>query len=301
MAIWIGQAGGLRIASAASDQMFTSLDPGDIDVQTRRFSFEDPRVMLSAGDLVWIRRIDANGDPTGTLDFVAGHGYPDGQWFVNADAVGGIRLYALWADAVNDTRANAVPLQAITSGYRVSYQIMQGDDECLAQTVSWVLNTDREVADFTSLGDGFRQKMSTLVSGSGELDCFFDYAAGRACSDEEDATPSIYLHQLALRQEIGAKFTGVFLMKQSGSIPLGQLLDDVEARKELFYKADCIVTAVASELSAEEPIHSKVKFVTTGPIQLLLGYPSDYLLQEQYPNDKVMQETGFGILLETPA
>jgi hypothetical protein len=84
-------------------------------------------------------------------------------------------------------------------------------------------------------------------------------------------------------------------------VPLAQIISKKERKKELFYRAECVVTAVASELTAEEPIHSKITFVTTGPIQLLFGFPSDYLLQEQYPYDKVMQETGFGILLETPA
>lgn len=307
MAIWLGQAGGIRIASAASDRMFSGIDPANIDPSVNRFFFDNGKVTLSTGDFVWIRRVDANGDPEGMLDFISGQAWsdstqhPDGQWFVNADAVGGIRLYEDWTDAVNDTRSNAISLQAISSGYRVSYQVMQGAEECLGQTISWTLNTDREVADFTSLGDGFRQNMATLVSGSGELDCFFDLASDRACSEEEGSMPSLYLHQLALRQEIGAKFTGVFLMKQVGSVPLNELVDKAEAVKELFYKAECVVTAIASELSPKEPIHSRITFVTTGPIQLLFGFPSGYLLQEEPPNDKVMQETDFGILLETPA
>jgi len=307
MAIWLGQAGGIRIASAASERIFTEIDPGDVDSAINRFSFEDPRITLTTGDLVWIRRVDANGDPNGLLEFVSPQGWsdntrhPDGQWFVNVDAVGGIRLYQNWSEAVNDTRSQAVPLRSVGSKHRVSYEIKEGAEECLAQTISWTLNTDREVADFTSLGDGFRQNMSTLVSGSGDLDCFFDFASGRACSGEGDAAPAFYLHQLALRQEVGAKFIGVFLMKQVNAVPLAQIISKEERKKELFYRAECVVTAVASELTAEEPIHSKIKFVTTGPIQLLFGFPSDYLLQEQDPYDKVMQETGFGILLETPA
>jgi hypothetical protein len=58
---------------------------------------------------------------------------------------------------------------------------------------------------------------------------------------------------------------------------------------------------VATELIADQPIHSKISFVTTGPIRLLFDLPSDYLLQEQDPQDKVLQESGFGILLEVPS
>jgi hypothetical protein len=41
--------------------------------------------------------------------------------------------------------------------------------------------------------------------------------------------------------------------------------------------------------------------VTTGAIQLLYTRAADYLLQEQVPNDKILQESDFGVWLETPA
>jgi len=180
--------------------------------------------------------------------------------------------------------------------------VVSKDDAYLAQTVSWMLNTDRDTAEYTSLGDSFRQRMSTLVSGSGELDCFFDTTWRGGSPDyigtEESA---VYMHQLALRQEIGAEFAGVFLMKRTNTVPIGTLIDAVEARKELFYAADCVITSVATELIADQPIHSKISFVTTGPIRLLFDLPSGYLLQEQDPQDKVLQESGFGILLEVPS
>lgn len=305
MAIWIGSAGGIRIAGSSSERIFTRIDPGDIDAKTQRFSFGDSRSTLITGDRVAIERVDANGNPEGLLDFVSPAGwtdgvqYPDGEWFVSADSVGGVRLFKDWTDAINDNKSAAVALQDITAGYRVSYQVLKGEEECLGQTIGWTLNTDREIADFTSLGDGFKQRMSTLVSGSGDLDCYFDYAS-RACYQNETVLPSVYLHRLALRQEIGAKFIGVFLMKQVDAVPLNELLRPKETKPELFYYAECVITGVATELTFDQPLHSKITFVTTGPIQLLLAVPSGYLLQEQPPNDKVLRESGFGVLLETP-
>lgn len=309
MAIWIGEAGGIRIGRPASERIYSHIDPADINTGAKRFFFRDQKSTLITGDRVWIRRVNDVGTPTADLlDFVAASGWADnaqqsdGQWYVNTDTVGGIRLFDTWQKAVNNNLADAITLEVPASSYRVSYELVRDDDDFLAQTVSWMLNTDREVADFTSLGDSFKQQMGTMVSGSGELDCFFDTTWRGGAPDytgrEESA---IYLHRLALRQEIGATFTGVFLMKRSDTVPIGTLIDNAEARRELFYTADCVITSVGTELMADQPIHSKITFVTTGSIQLVFDYPANYLLQEQAPNDLVLQESGFGILLEVPA
>jgi hypothetical protein len=101
-----------------------------------------------------------------------------------------------------------------------------------------------------------------------------------------------------MRQEIGAQFKGVFLLKTGDGRPIGSELDRSVANRELFYSADCIVTEVACQIEPGAVIHSKIDFVTTGPIQLLFGWASDYLLKED--SGRVLQESGFGILLETP-
>ena len=307
MAIWIGEAGGLGIGSAKSEKVYSRIAPADVSPDGNRFSFEDARYTLITGDKVWIRRIEEDGSSSSQmLDFVDPSGWgdnqlhPDGEWYVNADAVGGVRLFKDWKDAVNNTTEAAVRLTKPAAGFRVSYEVLDTPQRCLAQTVSWTLNTDRETADFTSLGDSFRQNMATLVSGSGEVDCFFDYSVRDGCQGDGQQLPSSYMHQLALRQEVGANFVGVFLMKRSGSMPIDTLIDSEEQSRELFYYADCVITAVATELAPEEPIHSRISFVTTGPIQLLFDIPRNYLLQEQPPNDKILKESGFGILLETP-
>lgn len=304
MAIWIGEAGGIRIGRKKSQRLYSYIAPSDVDVSNKRFGFQDTASSLITGDRIWLRRIDEAGEPTAeVLDFVDASGWSDstqrndGQWFVNVDGVGGIRLYETWDYAIAGGATNAITLTTPAASFRISYEVVAGDDKQLAQLVSWTLNTDRDVADYTSLGDSFRQQMATLVSGSGEIDCFFD-TTWRGGVNEESA---YYLHQLALRQEIGTEFTGVFLMKRVDSMPIGELIDPAEMRKELFYTADCIITAVATELLADQPIHSRISFVTTGPIRLVYDLPTGYLLQEQTPNDKVLQESGFGILLEVPA
>ena len=308
MAIWLGEAGGIRIGAATSEKIYAYIDPADVNVSTNRFAFKDARYTLISGNKIWIRRIEEDGSPSKEmLDFVSPSGWgdsqqhPDGEWYVNTDAVGGIRLFKNWGDAINNNRSKAIQLETPASGYRVTYEVIEAPQRCLAQTTTWTINTDRETADFTALGDGFRQNMATLVSGSGELDCFFDTKLRTDCFNDEEELPSVYMHQLALRQEIGSNFKGVFLMKQAGAVPIDTIIDAEEQARELFYFAECVITSVVSELIPDQPIHSRISFVTTGPIQLLYDFPRSYLLQEQPPNDKILKESGFGILLETPA
>lgn len=308
MAIWIGEAGGIRIGRPESERIYTTINPSDVDTSNKRFGFSDLVSSLVTGDQIWIRRVDATGTPTtDLLDFVAASGWvdntqhSDGQWYVNADSVGGIRLFSSWQAAINNSYSDAITLATPSGAYRVSYEIVQSDADYLAQTVSWMLNTDRDVADFTSLGDTFKQQMGTLISGSGEIDCFFDTTwRGGAPTYSGQEESAIYMHRLVLRQQIGAKFTGVFLLKRSETVPIGTLIDATEASRELFYTADCVITSVATELLADQPIHSRITFVTTGPLQLVFSSPALYLLQEQVPNDRILQESGFGVLLETP-
>jgi hypothetical protein len=309
MAIWIGEAGGIRIGRPATERIYTTINPSDIDTNGKRFGFSDLASSLITGDQIWIRRVNSVGDPVDDLlDFVDASGWSDstqrsdGQWYVNADSVGGIRLFSSWQAAINNSFADAIALATPGSSYRISYEIVESGPDYLAQTVGWTLNTDRDVADFTSLGDGFKQQMGTLVSGSGELDCLFDTTwRGGAPTYSGQEESAVYLHQLVLRQEVGSKFRGIFLLKRSEAVPIQALISSAEASQELFYAADCVITSVGTELVADQPIHSRITFVTTGPLQLVFSFPVSYLLQEQVPNDRILQESGFGVLLETPA
>ena len=305
MAIWLGHGGGLRLKRVSAGPIYLHIDPGDVDPSANRMSAERVTGALVTGDHVAIFYVNEQADLlTAPLPFMdaAAWGdntkYPDGQWFVNVDAIGGVRFYSSWSDSIEGSSSNALPLLSPSSRIRIKLQLVDSDDHCLAQTKSWELNTNREVADITPLGEGFRKNMSTMVSGSGQLDCLFT-AGSEPCVDDATHEKSIYLHRLVLRQEIGAAFTGVFLLKRNDALAAG--LDPLLLRSELFYLCDCIITGVASQVDMESVIYSRVDFVTTGVIQLIFGYPKDYLAQEGTPiPGKVMQESSFGILLDTP-
>ena len=306
MAIWLGQGGGLRLKRKGDSDFYVYVEIADVSAGTRRLSADPAVGALITGDRVVIEHVDDQGklihDP---LEFMAGSAWPDGQryedgqWYVNVDAVGGVRFYTTWSAALRGGYENAVDLLTPTKRSRVRMRLGESQERCVAQTVSWSLNTNRETADITSLGDGFRKNQGVLVSGSGELDCLFD-ALPDHCYGDDDVEKSVYLHQLALRQEIGSTFTGVFLLKRQFTLPI--TVDEIYREQELFYLCDCVITNVASEVNTEDVIHSRVEFVTTGPIQLLYSYPLSYLLQETVPdNDKILQESDFGIVLEVPS
>ena len=308
MAIWMGIDGGIRIARTATEQIFANISVADVDVSRNRFGLDKPvTTLFSTGDRIEIVRVDANGQPeTANLDFVAADGWrddtqhPDGTWYANVDLVGGIRLYRSWHEALANNPNKAVSLVSPSGSYRLGLRVVQGDDRCLGRTVSWTLNTNRDVADITSLGDGFQKQMATLVSGSGDIDCFFDMLPDACHGDDGNEELSQYLHRLALRLEIGSVFSGVFLIKRAYTNPLFNDNETVRER-ELFYACDCVITEVGVEINTEDAIHSQISFVTTGEIKLLFSYPASYLLQETTPDeDKILQESDFGVLLETP-
>ena len=304
MAIWLGDGGGMRLERMVSEQVYAYITPADIDTGSRRFGLDRVKQSFITGDLVSIRRVDESGQPvTDPLDFVSAAGWPDnrvysdGQWYLNVDPIGGIRLFTSWEESLQGNSAKAVPLVDIAAGYRISLQTVQTEGaRCLHQTKSWELNTNRDVADISNLGDGFRKNMAVMVSGSGSLECIFD-ALPDACGEDARHERSVYLHQLALRLEIGAQFTGVFLLKRGGTLPI--TVEEVYRPRELFYLCDCVISQVACEVTPDEIIMSTIDFVTTGEIKLIYSQPVAYLLQEQPPRDRILQESEFGIALET--
>ena len=310
MAVWLGSAGGIRLLRTAGGQrIYARIQPSDVAVDSRRFGFDRPVTSLITGDAIWIRRVDEAGQSTsGMLDFVAPSGWgdnqlhADGRWYVNIDPVGGIRLYRDWGDAVGGDASKAVAVSVPSGALRVSVEITNSNEAMLGQVLGYELNTNREVADLSSLGDGFKQQMGTMVSGSGTVDCLWDYEA-RGCDPMFAGDTSVevanYLHKLVLRQEIGSRFKGVFLLKAGGTQPLQPLLSRLAEKRELFYECDCVITEVGVSIEAAEAIHSKINFVTTGPILLRFEVVADYLLQEQGVSAKILSEDGLPLQLES--
>ena len=275
MALWLGEAGGLRLGRAYAGPAYGLLEAVNVDIAEKRFDLGLAKTSLITGDQVKFTRVDNSGVSGGPLDFISGVLDTEITLYVNVDGVGGIRLYDLWSNALEGSLDSALTLVAPSGSYRIAYEVVTNVDLCLAQTTSWTLNTNRDLADFTSLGDAFRQQMGMLVSGSGDITCFFD-ANWRLQDGSYDTESPVYMHQLAIRQEIGSDFTGVFLLKRTDAIPLDELCNTSD--RALFYLANCVVTSVATQLTPGELIQSQIQFVTTGQVRLLHDVAGKYLL-----------------------
>ena len=305
MAIWLGNAGAIRLKRSWQNEAYDYITPTSANTALRRFGTEDGVSGILTGDRVQFTRVNEDGKPVkDLLDFIDasawkdGKQHSDGAWYCHADQVGGIRLYETWEAAIRDDVAEAYQLNTASERYRISYRITNKAENCLAQTTNWTLNTNRETADISGLGDQHRKQFSGMISGSGSIECLFDYQYRMCrsdCSDDYALELPVYMHALAIRQEVGSTFTGMFLMRQAYAMPIQDIVESKDMGRELFYLCECVITNVATALSPSEMIRSNIEFVTTGQIQLLYGLPASYLLQEN--DDKLLQEDDSGILL----
>ena len=130
---------------------------------------------------------------------------------------------------------------------------------------SFELNNDREVVDVTALSDEFRKNESSLISGSGSIECQFHYdpdVAGAGVSGDVDV-PS-YLHELILRQKLGAEFEAELFIVQTGA-------NTDAITDQLYFEFKAIVTNAAIGLGTGQLTVSNFNYVTTGEISMKFG------------------------------
>ena len=283
MGIYLGDSGHVELTRDSLNTPLSSLlGPSDVNVQLKRFSFDFPVGALITGDSIEIKTEDGS-----DLELVAGHQYPDGKWYCNADPVGGIRLYQSFEDAINGGIDRALTLVAPTTEKRILVKTLGVISRCIANVSSYEITTARETVDLTSLGEEHRRfYASGLISGQGTLTCFWSYKA--SICDSQGFTGSheypYYLSQLVIRAQQGASFKGRFY------------LNTETPNAFIWYEAECIVTNVAMSFAPTQALSSQVQFVTTGPIELRMGMPPGYLLQED--GSLILQEDDSPIRLE---
>lgn len=299
MAVYLGTSGFIQLSRLGDGAFFSTLDAGDVDVSTKRFSFDFPNGTFITGDRLSIARVNANGSASsGLLDFVAAAGWgdsaqhSDGTWYVNVDAIGGLRLYQTWADALAGTASKALALQTPATSYRIRVDLVDTKPHCLGQVLDYSMSTERDSVDVTSLGDSFRERVSGLISGSGQIRALWDWVPTTCETDELEL--SQYLHQLILRQQLGSEFHADLYVKAPGATPINGHLSGAGAASSIYYSVNAVVTNVSIAFNSSRPLESIVQFVTTGSVQLLFGVPSAYLiLQEDGSRMKLEAEDGF--------
>tara|TARA_Y100000004_G_scaffold186161_1_gene237312 strand:- start:323 stop:1285 length:963 start_codon:yes stop_codon:yes gene_type:complete len=260
---------------------FTFNEPSEVsDIRDRSgFSFRHNEIVT--GDQI---EITTTGDSAGSaLSFIDNYTKTSIKKFVNVDEIGGFRLYNSFTDAINNVTANAVQLSAsYNTTLNVRVKVENAERRILAQCSSFELNTERETVDTTALSDEFRNRISTLMSGSGRMSCFWEYVAD---TDNDTNELPNYLLELLLRTKVGSQFNARFYLKtdQQGYNKTASSPSSVSGAgdHEVWYEFKGVLTACAVQFSPTDAVQFTADFITTGPIQIRMALAeADLLLLE---------------------
>jgi len=297
MSVYLGAFGDITLRrSSASSIKESIVNPGDINAVKRRFSFDFDSGYLITGDQLEITSADDT-----TLDFIDATGWRDeevqssGKWFINVDELGGIKLYEEFDASLTGDTANAVPLLDIARNIPIRVEVENVAMRQLGQVITYELNTNRDVIDITAMAEEFRSQWSGLMSGSGRIDCLWDYRDTVGGGAYETVN---YLMQLALRTEIGSEFDANLYIKTDQYHPDGSesLINDA-----LWYEIRAVVTQAAIQFEASNVVRATIDFITTGTIRLKTRtQPKRYLLQEDGGKISLEQDAASFLLLEEP-
>ena len=287
MAFYLGKHGNIRLrrgTDAFIGSISASISPDDINTNLERVGVDAAVDNFFTGDRIDITTSDSRG-----LDFI-----PASNWstaatedtfsaFVNVNAAGGLRLYPTFEDAINNTRANEIDLEAFTGDpIDVIIAVRDVRFNILGNVSRYEFNTSRDSVDLTTLSDKYKQQHSAgLISGSGRIECAFDYTTG---SSEE--APMIML-QIIQRLDLGCAFDIALYLTDKEVVPT---VDNI------FYQTTAVTTNTGITVEAGGLVSCTIDFVATSEIKLTIGKPSEYILKED--DDRIRVEHGLDILLQ---
>ena len=280
MTVYLGNAGNIELTRDSGDTIAGTIKVTSVDAGKDMFSFDFSFGAFVTGDFVEF-------SSASTLSFVSGYAYTKGNWFVSVDQLGGLRLYPTYTDAIAGTSNNRVGLAVPGANIAVSCRILNAVPRILANIIQFELSTDREAVDTSSLGDEFRNQYSTLITGSGSIDCQFDYATAG------ETEIAVYLHNLLLRQQFGSDFkANLYILTE------GQAQGVNASNDSVWYEIQGVMTNAAIRCTAGDIIESRFTFVTTGEIKLRVQTTTWADLLLNAANDRLVLSTADGDVLE---
>lgn len=287
MTFFVGTKGNVRLRRGVDISLGTisaSVETDDIQTSLNRVGIEGAVDNLFTGDRVDITTDDARG-----LDFIPASNWSTGltedtfSAYINVNAAGGLRLFNTFADAINNTRANEIALEVFTGDpIAVKVGVRDVAFNVLGNVTNYEFQSNREAIDITTLSDKFRKQYSAgVISGSGRIDCAFNYITSGV-----EETPQLIL-QLIQRLDLGSAFDLALYLTDKEVDP------DVE---NIFYLLTAVVTSSGVRVAANEIITCSLDFVTTGDVRLVVGKPSQYILKED--DDRIRVEHSLNYLLQ---
>lgn len=289
MAVFLGQYGNVRLKRGSSSpfaSLTDQIEPADVNTVLNRLSFDGALDNLLVGD----RLVLTTTDPRGLVCF-APDTWSSGQVeqslsaYIHVNAVGGLRFFSSFENAVNNVRSSEFTLQEFTGdSLTLDVSVLDARSNILGNVTGYTLNTDRETIDATALNDKFRRQYAAgLLSGNGSIDCLFDYTTTGV-----KETPLLML-QMLQRIDIGCEFD------------LALYLTDKELNPNLnniYYEMQATITRAGVTVNTDNAITCTIDFVTTGEIRLLVGEPAGYVLKEDDDRLELEQTVDF-LLTET--
>ena len=292
MAFYLGKHGNIRLRRGTGSQVGTfssTVFPDDINTALNRLGLEGSLENLITGDRVIFttadnRRLDFIPDTLfGALDFLVTEGddqiitqssdsfYKNGltpedfSKYVNLNAMGGLRLFNNFADSINNNRAAEIALDPFTNEeIEVNIEVLDTRFNVVGNVSKYEFNTSRDAIDITTLSDKYKQQFNAgLLSGSGRIECAFDYTTG---SVEE--APIIML-QTVQRLDLGCAFDLALYLTDKEVVPTVE---------NIFYLVSAVTTSTGISVEAGGLVSCTIDFVTTGEIRLVMGKPDDYIL-----------------------
>ncbi len=287
MSVYLGTFGEVELKREfGGSDLQSTIDVSDVNATQKRFSFDFEHGQLISGDQIVIT--STNGS---ALDFVNGYTQTSIKKFIYVDELDGIRLYDTFAHAVTGGVANAVTLASPGNSIPVKVKVENSSYRILSRVQQYELNTERETVDTTTLSDDFRNRVGTLMSGSGRMSCEWEYTG-----DTVNELPN-YLLELAIRTRIGSSFSGKFYLKTATYNPAGHVGASNDA---IWYQVTGVLTACAVQFTPNSLVQITADFITTGSIEIRMDLSVDQkLLQEDADLILLEQGTTDGILLES--
>lgn len=288
--ILAGDGGCVQLRRRSGVEMSGDVTFADIDEALDRFSFDEAEHNLLTGDRVLLSTTDPRG-----LAFIAPTWWEDNRvhhnatFFAHVNAMGGIRLYRTFADAINNDRRSAGKVVGFSGApIAVEVEVRDMSYHPLGAVVSYSFSTDRGAVDVTALGDLFSEQFTAgTISGSGSFDCLFSIENDVcAVAGQQDREVTLVLPQILMRSELGGEFDAILPI--SGS----------HHGQTIFYEISGVITRSAISVRAGSAIELAVDFVTTGEFALRIGKSSGLILKEDYNRIQKEQDLGF-LLTET--
>lgn len=309
MTVFAGHYGQVEIKRMGGGGSINArISPENLFVSRKRINIGDssgidlPSGTITTGDRIRLTTSDSRGLPLRLYTNTANTTYVDSpgadvlpiEFFANVDAMGAIRMYRSFSDAINNPneRFLAVPLSvgASVAPWRVDMSIVAGGFRKVGQVKGFTFSTDRDSTEITSLGERFKNFAQSGISGSGTVDCLFSF---KNLSNEEIP---LALCELVQKIEVGARFAGKFYLLE----PRVQQIPGYAANEGVWYEVNGIMTRAGITVQSDQIVECSFDFISAGAFTLKSGVaPVDITTEAGVRIGTEADLTELGLLEET--